>query len=105
MPCGGCGQELILTKSAIELLEALGEFAFLPVGERDGRAFAVLPDGRRFESALTALKLYGLADVDPDLPLRGFDYAAMGETDRRGSAALTKRGQDALEALSVQGAE
>lgn len=105
MPCGGCGQELILTKSALELLEALGKYAFLPVGEWEGRAFAVLPDGRRFENSLTALKLYGLIDVDQDLPLQGFDYAAMGATDRRGSAALTKRGQDALEALSVQGAE
>ncbi len=105
MPCGGCGQELILTESALELLEALGEVAFLPVGERDGRAFTVLPDGKRFESALTALKLYGLIDVDPDMPLQGYDYGALGETDRRGSIALTKRGQDALEALSVQGAE
>lgn len=105
MPCGGCGREFILTDKALELLESLGRYAFLPIGERGGRPFTVSETGERYEGSLTALKLYGLVTLDWDQPLSGFDYSALGDVDRVGSMALTKLGQDALEALSVQGAE
>lgn len=105
MPCGGCGLELILTGKAIELLELLGRYAFLPLGERGGKPFYLSEDGERFENSVTALKLSGLVTIDWDMPLAGFDYAPYAGADRTGSMALTKRGQDALESLSVQGAE
>ena len=104
MPCGGCGRDIILTGKALELLESLGRYAFLPLGEKDGRAFTLGEDGERFERSVTALRLFGLVTLDWDMPLAGFDYRGYEDADRRGSMALTKLGQDALEALCVQGA-
>ena len=102
--CGGCrGNEIILTEKAIGLLEELGRDAFLPVGERDGKPFYISESGETYSSAVTALVLSGLVDVDYDLPLVGFDYMGYDPCQRRGSMALTKRGQDALEALGVEG--
>ncbi len=104
--CGGCGGgEIYLTEKALELLELLGERAFLPLGERDGRPLYISDAGGEYVSSPTALKLAGLATLDFDIPLEGFDYAAYAGCTRLGSMALTARGQAALEALSVQGAE
>ncbi len=100
--CGGCG-ELYLTGKALELLELLGEYAFLPLGERDGKPVVVSETGETFSNAVTALKLYGLVTLDYDLPLAGFDYKNYVNCSRLGSMALTARGQAALEALDAQG--
>ena len=58
-----------------------------------------------YGEALAWLQLKGLARLDYDLPLRNFDYAAYGDYPLHGSAALTAAGQEAVEALEVQGAE
>lgn len=105
MSCGGCGRDVILTGKAIELLELMGRYAFLPLGEKDGKAFYLAENGERYENSVTALRLSGLVTLDWDMPLAGFDYRGYEEAERRGSMALTKLGQDALDALSVQGAE
>lgn len=105
MSCQGCGREIYLTGKAIELLELLGEYAFLPLGEEDGKPFFISESGERYESSVKALRLFGLITLDYDMPISGFDYSAYSGAERLGSMALTRAGQDALEALNVQGAE
>ena len=100
--CGG--GDVYLTEKALELLELLGERAFLPLGERDGKPLFISDTGEEFVSSPTALKLSGLVTLDYDMPLTGFDYSAYSDCTRLGSMALTARGQAALEGLSVQGA-
>ena len=100
--CGGCG-DIYLTGKALELLGLLGEYAFLPLGERDGKPVYLSDTGETFSNAVTALKLYGLVTLDYDLPLNGFDYKEYVNCSRLGSMALTARGQAALEALDAQG--
>ncbi len=102
--CGGCG-EIYLTEKALELLELLGQRAFLPLGERDGKPVYISDTGEEFVSSPTALKLSGLVTLDLDIPLEGFDYGAYVGCTRRGSMALTARGQEALESLSIRGVE
>lgn len=103
--CGGCGGDIYLTDKALELLELLGERAFLPLGERDGKPLYVSDTGEEFVSSPTALKLSGLVTLDLDIPLAGFDYAAYAGCTRLGSMALTALGQEALESVSIQGVE
>ena len=102
--CGGCG-DIYLTGKALELLEALGEYAFLPLGQRDGKPVYIAGDGEVFSNAVTALKLNGLITADYDIPLEGFDYKDYVNCTKLGSMALTARGQAALEAVDTQGVD
>ncbi len=104
--CGGCGnRDVYLTGKALELLGVLGEYAFLPLGERDGKPLYVSETGETFSNAVIALRLNGLITTDYDIPLKGFDYANYVNCSRLGSMALTARGQAALEAIDTQGVE
>lgn len=106
MPCGGCGSsDIFLTGKALELLSALGEYAFLPLGEREGRPVYVSESGETFSNAVVALKLNGLITTDYDIPMEGYDYKDYVDCSRLGSMALTARGQAALEAIDTQGVE
>lgn len=104
--CGGCcGGEIYLTDKALELLELLGKLAFLPLGERDGKPLYVSDTGEEYVSSPSALKMSGLVTLDFDMPLTGFDYASYAGCTRLGSMALTARGQEALESVSIRGVE
>lgn len=100
----GCG-DIFLTGKALELLEALGEYAFLPLGERNGKPLYIAESGEEFSNAVLALKLNGLITADYDIPLSGFDYKDYVNCSRLGSMALTARGQAALESVDTQGVE
>ena len=102
--CRGCG-DIYLSKPALELLTLLGSFAFLPVGERDGKAVHISDSGEEHINSLKALILNGLVSLDWTRPLEGCDYSAYSGFDRLGSIALTARGQDALDTLDVLGVE
>lgn len=104
-PCPGRCGDIYLTDKALELLELLGQRAFLPLGERDGKPIYISDAGEEFVSSPTALKLSGLVTLDLDIPLKGFDYAAYSDCTRLGSMALTALGQEALESLSIRGVE
>ena len=64
--------------------------------EGEGRA-------RALGAAAELLSSRGLAALDYDLPLTGYDYAPYGKAPRRGSMALTARGIAVLEMLEIQG--
>lgn len=102
--CGGCG-DIFLTGKALELLSALGEYAFLPLGERDGKPVYISDAGETFSNAVLALKLNGLVTLDYDIPMEGFDYKDYVNCSRLGSMALTARGQAALESIDTQGVD
>lgn len=106
--CGGCGASLELTREEADVLEVLGQVAFLPVARRaDGetpvcRELAAVPEALRGD-VLLCLEKKGLISLDYDLPLRGFAYAGYAPYPVRGSMALTARGQQVLALLHMQG--
>ncbi len=104
--CGGCGaNDIFLTGKALELLAALGKYAFLPLGERNGKPVYISESGETFSNAVTALSLSGLITTDYDIPMKGFDYKDYVNCSRLGSMALTARGQAALESIDTLGVE
>lgn len=54
---------------------------------------------------LEHLSLKGLVSLDFDKPLTNFDYTAYAGYPLHGSVALTARGQEILDRLSLQGME
>ena len=105
--CSGCGA-LELTEPEIRLLELLGQVAFLPVARKaDGET----PVCRELEGvdpeqaglALACLEKRGLVDICYDAPLKGVDMSGYRGFPVHGSAGLTVRGQQAVEAMEIQG--
>ena len=110
--CGGIcgGGALELTAPELDLLRRLAEIPFLPVARTRDSALPVFLEGDRggpeeTGAALTALARKGLIQIDWDIPLIGFDYAAYVAYSVRGSMALTARGQAVLDLLDIQGIE
>ena len=105
--CGGCGNSLEITELELNLLQTLWQYAFLPVARAMGEPTPVyLEDGpeKQAENALILqlLEKKGLISLDYDQPLPGASYS---DYPIRGSIALTRRGQQVLELLEIQGAE
>lgn len=104
--CSGCARELVLTREEIDLLEKLGQIPFLPVARSMGDLTPIyLEDGEQetYSLLLQVLEKKGLISLDFDKPLAGFDDVAYATYPIRGSMALTRRGQDVLELLELQG--
>ncbi len=106
--CSGCARELVLTQAEIDLLDTLGQCAFLPVARAMGDLTPVyLEDGEQEEMSLIlqVLEKKGLISLDYDKPLRGFREDAYGAWPIRGSMALTEKGQTVLELIEYQGVQ
>lgn len=106
--CSGCARELVLTQKEIDFLNALGQYAFLPVARTMGDLTPVyLEEGEQEEMSLLlqCLEKKGLISLDYDKPLSNFDEAAYAAYPIRGSMALTERGQKVLELMEYQGIE
>lgn len=105
---GGCGASLELTREEADVLEVLGQVAFLPVARRADREtpvcreLACVPEALRGD-VLLCLEKKGLISLDYDLPLHGFGYDGYEAFPVRGSMALTARGQQVLALLHMQG--
>ena len=106
--CPGCG-DLLLTRDELDALGRFSEAPFLPLGGDAGAERPVClelpgsPD--RVAAVLRNLESKGLISLDYRLPLSNFDYGAYAAWPLHGSMALTAAGQDALDALAIQGAE
>ena len=109
--CGSCGQQdsLYLTPSELEILQQLAVTPFLPAGfsNRGKHPICLECSGDReaVSDTLLALRQKRLLSLDPEIPLRGFDYSAYEDLPLHGSLALTALGQQVLELLEIQGAE
>lgn len=108
--CGGCGGELELTQTEIDLLHLFAQIPFLPVVRKDGSEYPVfLDDGigtaQTLGPAITALDQKRLIQPDYDQPLQDYDYSDYEPCSQKGSMALTARGQAVVELLEIQGIE
>ena len=106
--CGGCAKELVLTEAEIFMLNALGQFSFLPVARKaDDMTPVYLEDTHysreEYSLILQCLEKKALISIDYDKPLQGADMSAYKGYPVHGSFALTERGQQVLEMLELQG--
>ena len=106
--CGGCAKVLELTESEIEMLQALGQFAFLPIARRaDDMVPVYLEENDRpaqeYSLILQVLEQKNLVSLDYDRPLPHADWQAYGAYPVKGSMALTARGQTVVEMLEISG--
>ena len=108
--CNGCGGTLELAEGEIAMLCTLGQIPFLPVARKMGDDVPVYLEDRKhsveaYSMILQCLEKRGLISIDYSLPLRGFDDSAYADYPIRGSFALTRRGQQVVELLEMQGIE
>lgn len=106
--CGNCTASgvLELTEAEIVLLGKFAQIPFWPVARgADSETPVCLEGGGMRPELLSALAAKGLIQLDFDLPLTGFDYAAYDDFPHKGSMALTAAGQSVIELLDVQGAD
>ena len=106
--CSGCARTLELTQGEVDVLQALGQFAFLPIARRaDDMVPVYLEDDRHtketYSLILQVLEQKGLVSLDYDKPLPHADLAAYAAYPVKGSMALTARGQAVVEMLEISG--
>ena len=104
--CTGCGSSLIMTREEISLLESFSDLPFQPVLRTPSQEQPVSPEdpSETRSQILACLEKKGLIDIDFHCPLKGFDYTPWPRY-LHGSAALTARGQEVLDTLTIQGAQ
>ena len=108
--CGGCAGELVLSQPELALLNTLAVNAFLPVARSASDPAPVyLEDAeqtpQQYTLILQCLEKKGLISIDFDKPLLGADMSGYAGYPIHGSFALTARGQEVLDILSIQGAK
>ena len=106
--CGGCAKVLELTEAEMEMLQALGQFAFLPIARKADDMVPVYLEDEKYSKEeygliLQVLEQKNLVSLDYDKPLAGAYGAGYAAYPVKGSAALTVRGQKVLEMLEISG--
>lgn len=106
--CNGCAKVLELTEGEIEMLRALGQYAFLPIARRaDDMVPVYLEEQDRsvedYSLILRVLEQKNLVSLDYDHPLPHADLSAYASYPVKGSMALTSRGQKVVEMLDISG--
>lgn len=107
--CSGCGvRDLTLTEEEITVLHYFEEIPFLPVArKRDSEEPIFLEDSNfsteLYSSILLCLEKKRLISLDYDKPISGWDVKKYSAYPIVGSMALTQRGQNVLDVLSVLG--
>ena len=106
--CGGCAGVLELTEGEIQMLQNLGQFAFLPIARKaDDMVPVYLEEDQRtpeeYSLILQVLEQKRLVSLDYDKPLIGFQDSRYAAYPVKGSVALTERGQTVLAALEIDG--
>ena len=106
--CGGCSASLELTAGEIAFLEELAIFAFLPVARRadDMTPYYVEGDSysrEEYSAILLHLEHKKLIDIDYGSPVGSYADPGYAGLKVHGSVALTQRGQQVVEQLSIHG--
>lgn len=109
--CGGCCKnagEIELTAPELEILESLGQFAFLPIARKTDDTSPVYLEEEKYTREeyalfLQVLEKKGLISLDFDKPMKNFSSEKYAAYPVIGSMALTERGQKVLEILQMQG--
>ena len=107
--CGGCGKVLELSPGEIALLQALGQYSFLPVARKADDMTPVYREDtayteEEYSLIIQLLEKKNLIYLDY-IPLKGANMEKYPEYPVHGSMGLTLRGQQVLELLELQGAE
>ncbi len=106
--CGGCAKVLELTQGEIDLLQTLGQFAFLPIARRADDMVPVYMEEEKYSKEeysliLQVLEQKNLVSLDYDKPLTGAYGERYAAYPVKGSVALTARGQKVVEMLDISG--
>lgn len=106
--CQGCGRSLEMTEGEVRILQALGQYSFLPVARRADDMTPVYLEEQDYTKELYSLILQSLEkkqliSIDYDRPLSGADMSAYVGYPVHGSMALTGRGLAVLDLLERQG--
>ena len=106
--CGGCASTLELTRKEMDFLRLLGQVAFLPLARRAEDPAPICredpaEDPAQVSLLLQCLEKKRLVSLDYDKPLHGAAMERYCDCPIHGSIALTRRGQQVLELLEVQG--
>lgn len=106
--CAGCSRALELTQAEMDFLRKLAQIPFLPVARKqDGEEPVYLEEGEplreHYARVLTHLERKGLVSLDYDIPMAGGYRQGYDIYPVRGSMALTRRGQEVLDALEYNG--
>ncbi|MBQ7330250.1 MAG: hypothetical protein IJW94_00410 [Oscillospiraceae bacterium] len=105
--CSGCGGALELNQGELTLLQHMGQIPFQPIGAAREEEPVYLGDGElskeEYTAVIACLEKKGLVDLEWGVMLKGFD--GYGAYPIKGTMTLTKRGQQVLEILDIQGAQ
>ena len=103
--CAGCKQNDALNPLESALLDIFSVTPFLPVAinKQSGQALLLDPELEPGAAgfALRMLQRRGYVQVSADIPLQNASYRGY-EDWKHGSAALTVRGQDAIDAMEYE---
>ena len=104
--CAGCQQNAALNPLEYALLDVFSVTPFLPVAidRQSGQALLLDPELETAAAslALRLLQRRGYVQVSSDLPMKNVSYRGY-EDWEHGSAALTARGQEAIDAMEYGG--
>ena len=106
--CGGCGRAIELTEKELSLLQALGQYSFLPVARcKEDMTPVYLEDdnydAQTYSLIVQCLEKKDLISIRYDAPLRGANMEKYSAFPIHGSMALTARGQRVLDLLDMHG--
>ncbi len=106
--CSGCAGTLELTPGEIALLQELAIYAFLPVARTVDDMTPFYPEGEdyaleEYSAILLHLERKGLISIDYDAPIGKYPAALYGAWPIHGSMALTQRGQEVVETMTITG--
>lgn len=105
--CGGCKGDILLSEGEISLLRALGQYSFLPVARKTDDMTPVYREETDYSEEeyslfIALLEKKQLIYLDY-IPLSGANMGQYQDLPVHGSMGLTKRGQQVLELLEIQG--
>jgi hypothetical protein len=95
-----------MTPEEISVLETFSELPFQCILRKPSQELPASPEdpSEARSQVLLCLEKKGLIDIDCHQPLKGFDYSPW-PGFLHGSMALTARGQEILDTLTIQGAQ
>ncbi len=105
--CNGCAKELTLSPGEVALLQALGQYSFLPVARKAEDMTPIYREETAYTEAeyslfIQLLEKKQLIYLDYT-PLSGAYMGLYPEFPVHGSMGLTQRGQQVLELIELQG--
>ena len=106
--CGGCAKTLELTQGEVDFLQELAMYAFLPVARKADDITPFYPEGTEhplevYSAILMHLERKGLVSIDYSAPIGNYPAELYAAWPVHGSAALTQKGQEVVETLSING--